>query len=225
MSEADINPVDLRNAKILASVREADPEADAIALEVVTDLPSGGGQSLRDLTLSMGMAARGFRSLIRLIRSGVLRLQQHEVMIVRDQLEINAQDLSAVGYMAVRVSVSELAGKLVGVGVEGFTKAKLKQLLSLNDPAVKFLIEAGYLKATASRNPVTRKAAAVVLPEDYRMFLNRFTPAKRLAEMQGATPRSVMARMRKLGVVPIEMPHGCVGTIYESGKILPEMLS
>lgn len=80
MSEADINPVDLRNAKILASVREADPEADAVALEVVQSLPTGGGQSLRDLTLSTGMAARGYRSLIRLIRLGVLRLQQHEVI-------------------------------------------------------------------------------------------------------------------------------------------------
>lgn len=80
MSEADINPVDLRNAKILASVREADPEADAVALDVVQCLPSGGGQSLRDLTLSTGMAARGYRSLIRLVRSGVLRLQQHEVI-------------------------------------------------------------------------------------------------------------------------------------------------
>lgn len=80
MSEADINPVDLCNAKILASVREADPEADALALEVVRHLPTRGGQSLRDLTLSTGMAARGYRSLIRLIRSGVLRLQQHEVI-------------------------------------------------------------------------------------------------------------------------------------------------
>lgn len=80
MSEADINPVDLRNAKILAAVREADPEADAVALEVVRGLPAGGGQSLRDLTLSTGMAARGYRSLIRLIRSGVLRLQRHEVI-------------------------------------------------------------------------------------------------------------------------------------------------
>ena len=80
MSEADINPVDLRNAKILAAVREADPEADAVALEVVRGLPVDGGQSLRDLTLSTGMAARGYRSLIRLIRSGVLRLQQHEVI-------------------------------------------------------------------------------------------------------------------------------------------------
>jgi len=80
MSEADIDLVDLRNAKILAAVRETDPEADAVALEVVRGLPTDGGQSLRDLTLSTGMAARGYRSLIRLIRSGVLRLQQHEVI-------------------------------------------------------------------------------------------------------------------------------------------------
>ncbi|PVA05270.1 hypothetical protein [Thalassorhabdomicrobium marinisediminis] len=80
MSEADINPVDLRNAKILASVREIDPEADAVALEVVRGLPPGGGFSLRDLTHSTGLSARGYRSLIRLIRSGVLRLQQHEVI-------------------------------------------------------------------------------------------------------------------------------------------------
>lgn len=80
MSEADIDPVDLRNAKILAAVREADPEADAVALVVVDDLPPGSGQSLRDLTLSTGLSARGYRSLIRLIRSGVLRLRQNEVI-------------------------------------------------------------------------------------------------------------------------------------------------
>jgi hypothetical protein len=80
MSEADINPVDLRNAKILASVREADPEADAVALDVAQSLHGDGGKSLRDLTLSTRMAERGYRSLIRLIRSGVLRLQQHEVI-------------------------------------------------------------------------------------------------------------------------------------------------
>ena len=80
MSEADVNSVDLRNAKILASVREPHPEADGIAIGVVQNLPPGGGQSLRDLTLSTGMAADGYRALIRLIRTGVLRLQQHEVI-------------------------------------------------------------------------------------------------------------------------------------------------
>ncbi|WP_461428501.1 TniQ family protein [Gymnodinialimonas sp.] len=146
-------------------------------------------------------------------------------LIVRNQLDVIAQEKRAEGYLAVRLSVSELAGKLAGVGVEGYTKAKLKQLLSINDPAVKFLIEAGYLSATASRNPVTRKAAAVVLPNDYALFLDQFIPAKRLAEMHGTTPRSVMARMRKLGIAPLGMPEGCVGTIYETRKLLPDMLA
>ncbi len=106
----------------------------------------------------------------------------------------------------------------------GYTKANLKQLLSINDPAVKFLIESGYLSATASRNPVTRKAAAVVLPKGYALFLDQFIPAKRLAEIHGTTLRSVMAKMRKLGIAPLEIPDGCMGTIYEIRNLLPDML-
>lgn len=143
-------------------------------------------------------------------------------LIVRNQLDVIGQDKRAEGYLAVRLSVSELAGKLVGVGVEGYTKAKLKQLPSINDPAVKFLIEAGYLNATASRNPVTRKAAAVVLPKDYALFLDRFIPVKHLAEMQGTTPRSMIARMKRLGVSPLSMPKGCVGTLFDREKVLPD---
>lgn len=145
-------------------------------------------------------------------------------LIMRDQLEVVAQDENAAGYMAVRVSVSELKGKLVGVGVEGYTKAKLKQLLNINDPAVKFLIEAGYLNGTASRNPVTRKAATVVLPRNYDLFLERYIPAKHFAELMGTTPRSVIAKMRRLGGAPLNMPAGCVGTMYEIDQIVPSML-
>lgn len=80
MSEADVNPVDLRNAQIIAAVREPDPQADAVALEVVRHLLSEAGQSLRELTLSTGMSDRGYLALIRLVRTGVLRLQKHEVI-------------------------------------------------------------------------------------------------------------------------------------------------
>ncbi len=145
-------------------------------------------------------------------------------LIVRDQLTVVAQNNSAEGYLAVRVSVSEISGKLVGVGVQGYTKAQIKRLLSINDPAVKFLIEAGHLNATPSRNPVTRKAAAVVLPKDYALFLDRFIPAKHLAEILGTTPRSAIVRMGTLGVAPLSMPDGCVGTMYEIEKIVPGML-
>lgn len=143
-------------------------------------------------------------------------------LIVRDQLAVVAQNNSAEGYLAVRVSVSEISGKLIGVGVKGYTKAQIKQLLSINDPAVKFLIEAGHLNATPSRNPVTRKAAAVIVPKDYDLFLERFAPAKHLAETMGTTSRSVIAKMRRLGIAPVKMPEGCVGTIYDIEKFGPD---
>ena len=129
-----------------------------------------------------------------------------------------------MGYLSLRINVAEVTPLLGDVGAEGHTKAKLKQLLSINDPAVKFLIEAGYLKATASRNPVTRKAATVVLTKDYVLFLKRYIPAKHLAELLGTTPRSVIAKMRKLGVAPLGMPDGFVGTMYDIEMIVPSML-
>lgn len=144
-------------------------------------------------------------------------------LIVRHQLEVVAQDNGAEGYLAVRVSVSELSGKLAGVGVAGYTKAQIKQLLSINDPAVKFFIEAGYLNATASRNSMTRKAAAVIVPEDYDLFLEQFAPGKHLAETMGTTSMSVIAKMRRLGIAPLNMPEGCVGTISNIEKFRPDM--
>lgn len=127
------------------------------------------------------------------------------------------------GYLAVRVSVAELGGKLEGVGVEGYTKAKVKQILSVNDPAVKFLIEAGLLKAVASRNPVTRKAAKVVLPKDMDRFLESYVPAKFLARDLGTTPRSIIARMRRLGIPSLHMSPGCIGTIYDRKLVASEL--
>ncbi|WP_298837723.1 hypothetical protein [uncultured Roseobacter sp.] len=72
VTERDIDKVDLRNAQTLAAVREADPEADALALSLISGLPEGVGQTLRRLTIDMGMQARGYRALIRLIREGML---------------------------------------------------------------------------------------------------------------------------------------------------------
>ncbi|WP_300020067.1 TniQ family protein [uncultured Roseobacter sp.] len=59
-------------------------------------------------------------------------------LIVDGRLEWIGAAPDKEGYAAVRVSVAELGGKLEGVGVEGYTKAKVKQILSVNDPAVKF---------------------------------------------------------------------------------------
>lgn len=75
LTEADIDPVALDNAKVLAAVRERDSDADLAAIHELRKLPSGGGLSLRELTLAIGMGARGYRALIRLLRSGDARLQ------------------------------------------------------------------------------------------------------------------------------------------------------
>lgn len=145
-------------------------------------------------------------------------------LIIDQRIQSLGKVNSENGYLSLRINVEEATPLLGDVGMAGHSKAKLKQLLSINDTAVKFLIEARYLKATASRNPVTRKAAAVVLPKDYAMFLKRYIPAKHLAELLGTTPKSVIAKMRKLGVAPLDMPDGCVGTMYEIEQIVPGML-
>ena len=70
LTEKDIDPAELHNARILASVREPDPEADAAAWELTRYLL--GGRSLRDLTRDLGLAERGYRALLRLVRMRAL---------------------------------------------------------------------------------------------------------------------------------------------------------
>lgn len=78
LTERDIDPISLSNAHMFAAVREVEPEADAVARQVVRSLH--GGRSLRDLTLSTGLEDRGYRALIRLLRLGELRPMQHELI-------------------------------------------------------------------------------------------------------------------------------------------------
>lgn len=73
LTERDIDPVEFHNARIFASVREADPEAEAAARNVVSDMV--GGRSLHDLTRATGLGARGYRAFLRLIRTRALTVQ------------------------------------------------------------------------------------------------------------------------------------------------------
>lgn len=76
LTDADVDPVDLHNARIIAAVRDADPEADAAARQVAEALV--GGLALRELTLATGLGARGYRALLRLVGSGALRPARRE---------------------------------------------------------------------------------------------------------------------------------------------------
>jgi hypothetical protein len=73
ISETDLDPVELHNARIIAAVRESDPEAETIALFAVNEML--GGRTLHDLTLQVGLGAQGYRALLRQIRTGELIVQ------------------------------------------------------------------------------------------------------------------------------------------------------
>jgi hypothetical protein len=76
VTQRDIDPVDLHNAKLLHEVRHADPEADQAAEIVITGLV--GAATIADLTAVMAMGGRGFRALARLIQRQALVLLDHE---------------------------------------------------------------------------------------------------------------------------------------------------
>ncbi|MFC2970191.1 hypothetical protein [Acidimangrovimonas pyrenivorans] len=72
LTEADIDRTALHNAELLTSLRDTDPQADAIAREIASGFR--GAVSLRDLTIKLDLKERGYRALLRLIRSGELAL-------------------------------------------------------------------------------------------------------------------------------------------------------
>jgi hypothetical protein len=76
LTEADIDPIALHNAKMMAAVRGADPDADRAAQEVASTLT--GARCLKDLTTATGLAERGYRALLRLVRTGLLAPERHE---------------------------------------------------------------------------------------------------------------------------------------------------
>ena len=78
LTDADVDPVALHNAKLIAAVREADPEAETAARKAAAGIT--GAVSLRDLTVATGLEARGYRALLRLIRTGVLETTRREAI-------------------------------------------------------------------------------------------------------------------------------------------------
>ncbi|QFT79944.1 hypothetical protein FIU89_04910 [Roseovarius sp. THAF27] len=72
MSERDLDPIELFNAEIMHEMRRPDPEADASARSVVGEIVAS--VQIMDLVEAVGLGARGFRALVRLIRSHELQL-------------------------------------------------------------------------------------------------------------------------------------------------------
>ena len=78
VTQRDIDPIVLHNAKLLHEVRHADTDADQAAKTVTFSLI--GAASMADLTAAINMGSRGFRALVRLIRSRCLELLHHETL-------------------------------------------------------------------------------------------------------------------------------------------------
>lgn len=72
MTERDINPVELFNAEMMHEMRRPDLEADAAARRVIGELAAT--VQIQDLVEAIGLGARGFRAVVRLIRSHELEL-------------------------------------------------------------------------------------------------------------------------------------------------------
>jgi hypothetical protein len=70
LTEADIERVALHNANINSALRDTDPEAEQAARTVARGLR--GAVPLNQLTQQVGLAARGYRALLRLVSVGEL---------------------------------------------------------------------------------------------------------------------------------------------------------
>ncbi|MBO9429623.1 hypothetical protein [Sulfitobacter sp. R18_1] len=101
LTEVDLDPVDQYNAKVMAAVRAVDIDADNAAQHALRSLPAGGGLSLRELTSAIGLGARGYRALIRLLRAGEARLHAKE-RISPDAVIVNARDEKLIPHLPDR---------------------------------------------------------------------------------------------------------------------------
>lgn len=85
LTEADIDRVTLHNANINTALRDTDPEAEEAVRVVASGLR--GAVSLNHLTQQVGLAARGYRALLRLVSAGELAPLQSEKITTETLVE------------------------------------------------------------------------------------------------------------------------------------------
>jgi len=72
MTERDIDPVEYFNAEMMHEMRRPDPDADAAARRLLGEIV--GAVRIQDLVDAIGLGPRGFRAVVRLLRSHELEL-------------------------------------------------------------------------------------------------------------------------------------------------------
>lgn len=78
LTDEDVDPVQLRNARLFLSVREEDEQADSAAQSLAQNL--FGAVPISELVSQLNLRARGFRALARLIAAGQLECLHHETI-------------------------------------------------------------------------------------------------------------------------------------------------
>lgn len=76
VTENDLDPVEVHNAVLTHSVRSPDPEPDEAVRRVVTGMTAAA--RIKDIVEATDQGGRGFRSVIRLLRTRELELVNHE---------------------------------------------------------------------------------------------------------------------------------------------------
>ncbi|MBE9640576.1 hypothetical protein [Salipiger mangrovisoli] len=86
MTERDIDPIEYFNAEMMHEMRRPDPEADAMARRILGEIV--GSVQIQKLVDAIDLGARGFRAVVRLIRSHEIELTNkvriaHEAFVRR----------------------------------------------------------------------------------------------------------------------------------------------
>lgn len=80
LTEAHLDRIELHNAHLFAALRDEDHAAGLAARAAIVCLTGGACRALRDLALDTGLAARGYRALLRLLRDGELMQVKREAI-------------------------------------------------------------------------------------------------------------------------------------------------
>ena len=119
----------------------------------------------------------------------------------------------------MRLDPQEVAEALRLLKPEGYLRSTLARYLGINETAVRYLVEVGYLTQVRVRHPHSRKSIKVVTYESVDRFLERYVPRKHLAEFEGEGTRSVGDQLEAIGLKPFPLSPAGRGRVFLRGEV------
>ncbi|OLS52679.1 TniQ family protein [Rhodovulum sulfidophilum] len=160
----------------------------------------GGAERLVGIQTTCRKAVAGAADVVRLIQKGALKTV--------------AKSSEESGYLSVRLDPQEVAEALRLLKPEGYLRSTLARYLGINESAVRYLVETGYLTQARARHPLSRKSIKVVTYESVDHFLERYVPCKHLAEFEGEGTRSVGDQLEAIGLKPLALSPAGKGRVF-----------